>query len=193
MTTAFREQDPSLSTYTKPMSEGIFLSKLERGVLLPPLERVARLNEALPQILAAVAGETDEIVLEATLACLLWETLSQTNWCGFYRRVADDELAVGPYQGGMGCLRISFQRGVCGACARTGTPQLVPDVRVFPGHIACDDATLSELVLPVFDRAGRLRSVLDLDCASLEGFCQEEADLLQTLLYKTFRGLGPIT
>ncbi|MBL0312576.1 MAG: GAF domain-containing protein [Holophagaceae bacterium] len=134
----------------------------------------------------------DEIALEATLACLLWESLPQTNWCGFYRRVAEAELAVGPYQGGMGCLRISFERGVCGACARTGTVQLVPDVSTFPGHIACDDATRSELVLPVFDRTGRLTSVLDLDCPSLDGFCIEEADLLQTLLHKTFGAFGSI-
>ena len=175
------------------MSEGIFLPRLDRGTLLPPLARVARLRDALPQILAAVEGETDEIALEATLACLLWETLPQTNWCGFYRRVAEAELAVGPYQGGMGCLRISFQRGVCGACARTGILQLVPDVKVFPGHIACDDATRSELVLPVFDRAGRLMCVLDLDCASLDGFSHEEAELLQALLQIAFGGLGAIT
>ena len=174
------------------MSEGIFLPKLDRGTLLAPAARVERLREALPQILAAVEGETDEIALEATLACLLWEALPQANWCGFYRRVAKDELAVGPYQGGMGCLRISFDRGVCGACARTGTLQLVPDVETFPGHIACDDATRSELVLPVFDLAGRLIAVLDLDCASPDGFCQEEAELLQALLRKTFQGLGVI-
>ncbi len=174
------------------MSEGILLPKLERGALLPPPQRMARLKEAWPQILAAIEGETDEIALEATLACLLWETLIQTNWCGFYRRVAARELAVGPYQGGMGCLRISFERGVCGACARTGTLQLVRDVSAFPGHIACDDATRSELVLPVFSPVGRLIAVLDLDCASLEGFCLEEAELLQALLDKAFGALGPI-
>jgi GAF domain-containing protein len=175
------------------MSEGIFLPQLDRGTLLPPLERVARLRDALPQILAAVEGETDEIALEATLACLLWETLTQVNWCGFYRRVAEAELAVGPYQGGMGCLRIAFERGVCGACARTETLQLVPDVKAFPGHIACDDATCSELVLPVFDREGRLISVLDLDCALLDGFCPEEAELLQALLHKVFGAFSGIT
>ncbi len=168
------------------MSEGILLSRLERGTLLPPAVRVARLREALPQLRAAVADEIDEIALEATLACLLWETLVQTNWCGFYRRVAERELAVGPYQGGMGCLRIAFDRGVCGACARTGTVQLVSDVHAFPGHIACDDATRSELVLPVFDPAGRLMAVLDLDCPEVSGFCQEEADLLQGLLQEVF-------
>ncbi len=173
------------------MSEGILLPKLARGTLLPPLERVARLREALPQILAAVTGETDEIALEATVACLLWESLPQTNWCGFYRRVAATELAVGPYHGGMGCLRISFERGVCGACARTATLQLVPDVRAFPGHIACDDATRSEMVLPVCNRVGRLLAVLDLDCALLDGFCREEAELLQPLLNTIFGDCMP--
>jgi len=168
------------------MSEGILLTKLDRGTLLPPSERAARLREALPQILAAIAGETDAVALQATLACLLWETLVQANWCGFYRRVEERELAVGPYQGGMGCLRIAFDRGVCGACARTGSMQLVPDVEAFPGHIACDDATRSELVLPVADHTGRLQAVLDLDCPDYNGYSEEEAALLGELLKEVF-------
>jgi GAF domain-containing protein len=167
------------------MSEGILLAKVARGTLLPEPDRVARLREALPQIEAAVAGETDAVAIQATLACLLWETLPQTNWCGFYRRVEERVLAVGPYQGGMGCLRISFERGVCGACARTGTTQLVPDVHAFPGHIACDDATRSELVIPV-TVSGRLVAVLDLDCPQPEGFSATEAELLENLLARCF-------
>lgn len=167
------------------MSEGILLAKVARGTLLPEADRVTRLREALPQIQAALAGETDEVAIQATLACLLWETLPQTNWCGFYRRVADRMLAVGPYQGGMGCLRISFERGVCGACARTGTTQLVPDVQAFPGHIACDDATRSELVIPVTVR-GRVTAVLDLDCPHLDGFSAAEARILEDLLATCF-------
>lgn len=167
------------------MSEGILLATVARGTLLPAAEREARLRKALPQIEAALAGETDEVALQATLACLLWETLVQANWCGFYRRVGPALLAVGPYQGGMGCLRIPFDRGVCGACARTGQAQRVPDVHAFPGHIACDDATRSELVLPV-RRQGELVAVLDLDCPHLDGFSEEEARLLQALLDRTF-------
>ena len=87
--------------------------------------------------------EADEVALESTLACLLWHALPQANWCGFYRRIDDRLLAVGPYQGGMGCLRISFDKGVCGACARMEATQLVPDVHAFPGHIACDSASNS--------------------------------------------------
>lgn len=169
------------------MSEGILLEKVARGTLLPEAERVVRLESALPQILAAVEGETDEVALQATLACLLWETLPQSNWCGFYRRVGERMLAVGPYQGGMGCLRIAFERGVCGACARTGATQRVPDVYAFPGHIACDDATRSELVIPVMI-GGHLEAVLDLDSPHPEGFSEAEARLLEGLLTRTFAG-----
>jgi len=169
------------------MSEGIVLPPATRGVLLDEATRVARLHEALPQIRAAAAGETDAVALEATLACLLWETFVQANWCGFYRRVAESTLAVGPYQGTMGCLRIDFARGVCGACARTGQVQLVPDVHAFPGHIACDDRTRSELVVPVVSR-GVLRAVLDLDSPMPGGFCQAEADALLALMGDVFGG-----
>jgi GAF domain-containing protein len=167
------------------VSEGILLAKVARGTLLPEAERVARLEAALPQIEAAVAGEIDEVALQATLACLLWETLVQSNWCGFYRRIGADLLAVGPYQGGMGCLRIPFSRGVCGACARTGETQLVPDVHAFSGHIACDDATRSELVIPVKIRS-RLEAVLDLDCPHPSGFSATEARLLEGLMCRVF-------
>lgn len=167
------------------MSEGILLPSVARGTLLPEAARVARLREALPQIEATVAGETDAVAVQATLACLLWETLPQTNWCGFYRRVGDRMLAVGPYQGGMGCLRIPYERGVCGACARTGVTQRVPDVHAFPGHIACDGATRSELVLPLWV-AGEVVGVLDLDSPHLDGFSEAEAQILETLLVRSF-------
>ncbi len=163
------------------MSEGILLEKVARGALLPEAARVARLQEALPQIRAAVDGETDEVAVLATLACLLWETLPQTNWCGFYRVVAPGQLAVGPYQGGMGCLRIPFGKGVCGAAASQVATQRVPDVHAFPGHIACDDATRSELVIPVVAR-GRVQGVLDLDSPHLEAFSAGEAALLEGFL-----------
>jgi GAF domain-containing protein len=167
------------------MSEGILLAKVARGTLLPEGDRVARLETALAQIEAVLEGETDEVAIQATLACLLWDTLPQVNWCGFYRRVGDRMLAVGPYQGGMGCLRIPFEKGVCGACARTGTTQLVPDVHAFPGHIACDDATRSELVIPV-RVGGRLVAVLDLDCPHPEGFSAAEARILEAFLSRCF-------
>jgi len=163
------------------MSEGILLESIPRGTLLPELERVARLMAALPQIHAVLEGETDPIAAQATLACLLWDTLAQCNWCGFYRVVAPRMLAVGPYQGGMGCLRIPFEKGVCGAAASTLQTQLVPDVHAFPGHIACDGATQSELVIPLVAR-GQLRAVLDLDCTHRDGFSPREKELLEAFL-----------
>lgn len=171
------------------MSEGILLPAAIRGVLLDEATRLARLHEAIPQIRAATHGETDAVALEATLACLLWETFVQANWCGFYRRVGESTLAVGPYQGTMGCLRIDFARGVCGACARTGQVQLVADVHAFPGHIACDDRTRSELVVPVVS-GGVLRAVLDLDSPVVAGFSRAEADALLTLTSDVFGAAG---
>lgn len=173
------------------MSDGIDLPRVTRGTLLSARERAARLEQAAPQILAAVVGERDAIVIQATLSALLWETLPQASWVGFYRRVAKEALAVGPYQGPMGCLRIDFARGVCGACARTGEAQLVPDVEAFPGHIACDDATRSELVLPVFDAksantAQTVRAVLDLDSHLLAAFSPGERDAVASLLASAF-------
>lgn len=167
------------------MSEGILLPPLARGTLLDADERVARLELALPQIRAVLAGERDAVAIEATLACLLWETMTQTSWCGFYRRVDERTLAVGPYQGTMGCLRIDFARGVCGACARSREVQLVPDVSAVADHIACDDRTRSELVVPVV-ASGELRAVLDLDSTHLDAFSRAEADLLCTLIRDVF-------
>jgi GAF domain-containing protein len=168
------------------MSEGIALAPLARDVLPTESERLARIREALPQIKAVLEGERDAIALEATLACLLWETLPWCNWVGFYRRVDERTLKVGPYQGTMGCLTISFDRGVCGAAARTGEIQRVPDVHAFAGHIACDDRSRSELVIPVFDSEGTVRAVLDLDSTVVDAFGEEEARILDALLRETF-------
>ena len=167
------------------MPEGIDLPVVDRGLLLPLFARVARLDAALPQIRAAVSGETDRVAVEATLACLLYATFVQASWCGFYRRTGPELLTVGPYQGPMGCLRIDFARGVCGACARTREVQLVPDVDRFPGHIACDAGTKSELVVPVVVK-GELVSVLDLDSRSPDAFSREEADRLVTFFTEVF-------
>jgi GAF domain-containing protein len=167
------------------MSEGIDLDPAPRDTLGAPAWRLERLNRAIPQIRAALAGETDAVALQATLACLLWEAMPQTNWCGFYRRVAPTTLAVGPYHGNMGCLRIEFSRGVCGAAARTRTTQLVADVHAFQGHIACDDRTRSELVVPVVG-GGELRAVLDLDSPFVGAFGAEEAAVLEAFVVEVF-------
>jgi L-methionine (R)-S-oxide reductase len=167
------------------MSEGIDLEEAKRDSLSKVGARLDRLQRAIPQIRAVLEGETDAVALQATIACLLWQALPQTNWCGFYRRVAPTTLAVGPYHGNMGCLRIEFSRGVCGAAARTKTTQRVPDVHAFPGHIACDDLTRSELVVPVVC-GGELRAVLDLDSPFVDAFSGEEAAVLEAFVAEVF-------
>ncbi|MDP3273794.1 MAG: GAF domain-containing protein [Deltaproteobacteria bacterium] len=167
------------------MSEGIHLESLPRGTWLAPSARIARLTQAIPQIEAVLAGETDTVLIQATLACLLWDTMVWCNWVGFYRRVSDTMLSVGPYQGGMGCLHIALDRGVCGAAARTGQTQRVPDVHAFAGHIACDDKTQSELVVPVVYQ-GHVRAVLDLDSPHRDAFSEDEAKLIEELVARIF-------
>jgi L-methionine (R)-S-oxide reductase len=167
------------------VSDGLLLSAVPRGSLLPVEERLERLREAAPQIAAILEGEHDPISLQSTLACLLYEALPQASFAGFYRRVTKSSLAVGPYQGPMGCLRIDFARGVCGAAARLGETQLVADVHAFPGHIACDAGASSELVIPVFAK-GTVQAVLDLDSRSPNAFSRAEAEAIEALLATIF-------
>ena len=131
------------------------------------------------RIAALAEGETDEIALMATVACELHHADDRFDWTGFYRVVAPELLKIGPYQGGHGCLTIPFARGVCGAAARTGQTQLVPDVEAFPGHIACSSSTRSEIVVPVFGAGGRLIGVLDIDSDRPDAFTlQDQAALV---------------
>jgi L-methionine (R)-S-oxide reductase len=122
-----------------------------------------RYAEIAAQIEAVLAPEPDLLASMATVACLLHNAFPYYFWTGFYRRVGPTRLLVGPYQGTMGCLDIDFSRGVCGAAARERRTQVVDDVNAFPGHIACDSASVSEIVVPVFDAAGELMAVLDVD------------------------------
>ncbi|MBY6066139.1 GAF domain-containing protein [Leisingera aquaemixtae] len=143
--------------------------------------------ETLAKTIAALTeGETDEVALMATVACEVHHADGRFNWTGFYRAVAPELLKIGPYQGGHGCLQIPFSRGVCGAAARTGQAQLVPDVDAFPGHIACASSTRSELVLPVWNGAGDLIGVFDIDSDQPDAFTQEDADQLEAILRQVF-------
>ena len=119
-----------------------------------------------------LAGETDSIANMANAAALIWETLPDLNWAGFYRNV-DGELVLGPFQGRPACIRIKFGDGVCGTAASTRQVQRIDDVHAFPGHIACDSASASELVVPIV-RDGELLGVLDLDSPNTGRF--SEAD-----------------
>ncbi|MBN8293460.1 GAF domain-containing protein [Rhodobacter sp. NTK016B] len=137
-------------------------------------------------IRALTQGETDQVALMATLACEVHHFDDRFDWTGFYRVTEPGLLKIGPYQGGHGCLVIPFDRGVCGAAARTGEVQLVPDVEAFPGHIACASSTRSELVLPVFDRAGAVIGVFDIDSDRPDAFTPEDARELAAILQETF-------
>jgi len=137
-------------------------------------------------ITALTEGEDDEVALMATVACEVHHSDDRFDWTGFYRVTAPELLKIGPYQGGHGCLVIPFNRGVCGAAARTGEAQLVADVNAFPGHIACASSTQSELVLPVFNRDRQLIGVFDIDSDQPNIFTQDDVTNMQELLRIVF-------
>ena len=141
------------------------------------------------QIAALTEGETDEVALMATVTCEVHHSDARFDWTGFYRVTEPEVLKIGPYQGGHGCLVIPFARGVCGAAARTGQVQLVSDVHAFEGHIACASSTQSELVLPVYNGAGRLLGVFDIDSDQPAAFTQEDADQLASILTEVFKNI----
>ncbi len=149
---------------------------------LPREEKDALYRTARAQIEAVIADEDDLLAAMATIACLLHNAFPYYFWTGFYRRVAERELLVGPYQGTLGCLRIPFDRGVCGACARERETIVVPDVHAFPGHIACDSASASEIVVPVLDAAGELIAVLDVDSTVPDAFDDTDREHLEEVV-----------
>ncbi|WP_395385332.1 GAF domain-containing protein [Paucibacter sp. JuS9] len=129
----------------------------------------------LAQTESLLHGERDWLANLAQFAALVYGAVPDLNWAGFYMARADaEELVLGPFQGKVACVRIAFSRGVCGACARSQQMQLVEDVHAFPGHIACDAASRSELVLPVVV-GGKLRAVFDLDSPLPARFTSDDA------------------
>ncbi|HEV8445793.1 MAG TPA: GAF domain-containing protein [Gemmatimonadaceae bacterium] len=140
------------------------------------------------QMLGVLAGLDDDITGMATLASLLHFSFGHL-WTGFYRVVGPELLRVGPYQGTLGCLEIAFGRGVCGTSAAERRTVIVPDVSRFPGHITCDARSKSEIVVPVFDRAGSLIAVLDIDSERRATFDQSDADGLERIV-RWFAGEG---
>ena len=133
---------------------------------------------------ALTAGEPDAIANMANIAALLFDWLPGLNWAGFYRvvknRHGNGELVLGPFQGKAACIRIPFGQGVCGAAAATASSQLVTDVHAFPGHIACDAASQSELVVPGIAK-GAVIAVIDLDSPDLARFDDEDRDGIEAL------------
>ena len=153
-----------------------------------PADKAERYAEVEQEILAVLDGEPNLTARMATVASMLNDAFDTFFWTGFYVVDPDrpEELVVGPYQGTLGCLRIPFGKGVCGAAARERRTQVVEDVHAFPGHIACDSRSNSEIVVPVSDAEGRLIAVLDVDSTALAAFDMADAEALERLLAKVF-------
>lgn len=153
-----------------------------------PADKAARYAEVEAEILAVLDGESNRTAQMATVASMLADAFPVFFWTGFYVVAPDkaDELVVGPYQGTLGCLRIAFGRGVCGTAARDRATRIVADVHAFPGHIACDSRSASEIVCPVFDPAGGLIAVLDVDAEIPAAFDAIDAEALNHILAQAF-------
>ena len=126
--------------------------------------------EISQRIDALLEGETDLIAMMATVVCELHQHIDYFHWTGFYRVTSAEQLTVGPYQGGHGCLRIPFSKGICGRAARTLSTVIIDDVNLHTDHIACSSSTISEIVVPLLDQQGRLLAVLDVDCDFANAF-----------------------
>lgn len=153
------------------------------------VDKSALYAETQAQILAVLEGETNITARMATVSCLLSQAFPDRYfWTGFY--VVDgnkpDELVVGPYQGTLGCLRIRFGHGVCGTAASERTTQLVDDVHALENHIACDSRSNSEIVVPVFDKAGELIAVFDVDSERFAAFDEVDKQCLEDLMARVF-------
>ncbi|MGH7487886.1 MAG: GAF domain-containing protein [bacterium] len=147
-------------------------------------------REALQELDSVLTGVDDPITAMATCAAVLHRKLPYVSWTGFYRVVAPGQLRIGPYQGPLGCLEISFDRGVCGAAARQRATQLVADVDAFPGHIACDSAARSEIVIPIYHPRGELVGVLDLDSHQPAAFDEMDREGLELIAERLRACLG---
>ena len=149
-------------------------------------------QEVIRDAVAVLDGEPDITARMATVVSLLDQAFDSWFWTGFYvvdkvkKSAGIDELVVGPYNGTLGCLRIAFGRGVCGAAAATGQTQVVPDVHAFADHIACDSRANSEIVVPVFNATGELIAVFDSDSESFGAYDAEDAENLEKLLKAIF-------
>ncbi|THD78522.1 MAG: GAF domain-containing protein [Phenylobacterium sp.] len=156
--------------------------------LVLPDAKAARYAAVAEEIAAVLEGEPNLTARMATVGSMLAASFEHYFWTGFY--LVDpgkpDELVVGPYQGALGCLRIAFGRGVCGTAAATRTTQVVDDVGAFPGHIACDSRSASEIVVPVIDRAGALIGVFDVDSEAPAAFDDLDAEWLERILKQVF-------
>lgn len=155
---------------------------------MTPDEKAERYREVAAEIAATIDGESNLIARMATVSNLLHHAFDHYFWTGFYLvdPNKERELVIGPYQGTLGCLRIPFEKGVCGACATRRETILVEDVHEFPGHIACDSRSESEIVVPVFDGEGRLIAVFDVDSDRKAQFDRQDQAGLEAILSASF-------
>ena len=157
-----------------------------------PAGKVRRYAAVSDEIAAVLNGEPNVVARMATVSSMLAQSFTQYFWTGFY--VVDpakgDELVVGPYQGMLGCMRIAFGRGVCGTAAATQVTQVVKDVHAFPGHIACDGRSASEIVVPVFGPDGKLIAVFDVDSDQPAAFDDVDREWLERILSQTFSAVS---
>ena len=153
-----------------------------------PAEKAQRYAAVAEEIASVLDGEPNLTARMATVSSMLANSFDSYFWTGFYvvDPTKDAELVVGPYQGTLGCMRIAFGRGVCGTAAATQQTQLVPDVHAFPGHIACDGRSASEIVVPVFDATGKLIAVFDVDSDRPAAFDEIDQDWLERILAQVF-------
>lgn len=152
------------------------------------MSKAVRYAEVAKEVAAAIEGEPNLIARMATVSNILHHAFDHYFWTGFYLvdPDKDEELVIGPYQGTLGCLRIPFSKGVCGACATQRETIIVPDVHEFPGHIACDSRSQSEIVVPVFDGAGRLIAVFDVDSDRKTMFNEDDRVGLENIMTASF-------
>ncbi len=152
-------------------------------------DKRAAYEQSIAELDSVLEGIHDRIAVMATINCILKTNLPYYFWVGFYQ-VIDGALLVGPYQGTMGCLQIEFGRGVCGAAASQQKTQVVADVHAFPGHIACDARSRSEIVCPVFNKHQELIAVLDVDSESENSFDDTDREYLERILARFFAGVA---
>ena len=140
-------------------------------------------DEVFARTTSILDDEDDWISAMATVACELHNAFDHFHWTGFYRTTSPNMLKIGPYQGGHGCLFIPFEKGICGAAARIGDTQDVPNVHERPEHIACSSTTNSEIVVPIKDLSGDVVAVLDVDSDELAAFSTEDVQLLERVCH----------
>ena len=146
------------------------------------MEKEARYGKILPSIEAMIDGEDDLTTVLSTISCELYHAFEHWNWVGFYRRVDQRTLKVGPYQGGHGCLTIDMDRGVCGACLREKSIIIIKDVSTVNDHIACSSETKSEIVLPIIGNSGTGLAVFDLDSTEIGAFDETDKEYLSKVV-----------